>query len=208
MSEVFAGEEFVPIVRMSTELGKKLNPGDVLDFDYDAYASLMRNMGASSVKHEENPLRIEFRTSANLPITFGGGYLPVETIQFPWVLMPFRNTSKRNVKNTNSVLVHEIQHYVDDLKGGYDTNVQPDIVRYIKHCSVSGITAGITATGSLVTNEKALACVAIPAALYGLGAIALLHKNYTFQKHEISARKAQRKFNDVNLLSIVSAETN
>jgi hypothetical protein len=103
-------QDYDPAVVVDINLGKNLEPGQVLNV---AYQGLRDTLGAHDTPLDNSKLLINFVPRRHPEIGKSEG------IYFPDDKEMFVEVNHKDLDRTQDVLEHELQHYVDDIRGHY-----------------------------------------------------------------------------------------
>jgi hypothetical protein len=102
--------EYDPTVVVDITLGEKLEPGQVLQVSYEG---LRKTIDSHDTPFDNNKLQINFVAHHHSEIDKSEG------IYFPDDKEMFVEVIPEDLDRTQDILEHELQHYVDDIKGHY-----------------------------------------------------------------------------------------
>lgn len=172
----------LPQVSFDIELGKKY---ENVDFDYDAFKSLIRRMGGTDSDYEDAKILVETRGRNR-----NGSYNPHDNM----IRVGARKGSIVRSDNSDSTLTHETQHYLDDRHGNLNS---PVITKIAGNLAAPVMDAGIGLTvlgymSSILNRPEVSNGVRLAATILSIGGIAM-HGIYLNSQDEIRARSSARK---------------
>lgn len=203
-----AKPEYVAGLTMDIELGQHLKPGEVIEFDFDAFYKTAKDMGATDEQITDLHLDIidpQYRPKGNRG-SFGWVEDPEsgETIPLTEIVI-----DTKEPEDMNRTLVHETQHYVDDANGeelGSSSRAYKDGIEATRKAKKAITAMGLGVIGLLGTHKAGLEAAAIPNVAmlaWGWSKIMIAH-GYISHPSEIKARDAEKKFGNTKIISITS----
>ena len=183
----------IPQVSFDVKFGKSHK---YVDFDYDAYEQLIFDQGGTSEDYQQAKLLIQAPTSVSqlrhlIGSSKKGWYDSSDgTIN----AQPYS-------RNTDTVLVHETEHYLDHRHGELTNFVAPYIgIKALKY-STYAMLADIAAYNIPSEASKSVSEIYAPYAPYlALGSLVAAACLYYGDKSERRARKAQSRHVDTHIL--------
>lgn len=100
-----------PAVAMSIDLGRQLNPGEVVNVSYEG---LRNTLDALSTPVDNSELLVNFVSPNDKSLHGASGQYSLDDMQIDVKI------HVDDLDQTQNTLEHELQHYVDDLDGHYD----------------------------------------------------------------------------------------
>lgn len=198
--------EYVNNVAMDIELGSMVRPGEVIEFDYDAYYSLAKDMGASD--EDIAQLNIEVVSPMSVPRNYNGSYSAAlgqdHTPQHKVKVVMGRFRAE---KKMNRIMAHETRHYIDNQQG----NLEPLSEKYLKAVEVSKhqgrhllatCLGGAALVTGAITGNIVVSGLGVPLIAYQFVKAKQVLGAYGREPSEVRARKAEKEFGDRRSLTV------
>lgn len=183
-------------VTMDPELGQRLRPGEVINFDYEQYRSVAQSLGAT--QKEIDSTHVDVLDKANAEKDGGGYYKNVDGI--PVTAVVYKGSSTRDAEKMSKRLAHETQHRLDfergvfdksDLKEGYSKSSERQ--RRGAAQLMAGVAALIGAKVGVPEIPGALLAVGGAASLpLGLRNLMRFQATYAANPAELKAKSAEK----------------
>lgn len=198
-----AAPEVYPGVSMDAKLVERLQPGQVINFNYEKFSSQAQKRGASSEDIASAHIDIVDPSYRGEGET--GNFYPAEDGRPPIVEVIF----KSNQQKMDQVLGHEFEHHLQVQKGeavsgtfsegSYDAGVK-EVLKGKKRALIFG--AGALVTAAAVTLGADVAAIpGIAAMTHSVSQTALVG-GYKGHWSERAARKAEKQFKNSGVVRI------
>jgi hypothetical protein len=203
-----------PAVSMDVDLGKSLQPGEVINVDFDALRKVLKETGAPK---DSSDVSLDIKSPANTPKGMAGAHNPYtkETL--------LRFTG--NESKMQGVLQHELRHYADFVETPpTDAEARKNRIGLLgaKAANLAALPTLLFTAGSIGSNVPAVENSAtsvmsetsfntlqttieaghFTSVATSLGALAVMGTFYWANKRERTARKAEK----LNLPRVISVQ--